>query len=100
MLQIVANALLKEFPSKNVFRVGGDEFVVVIEGVNAERCAVKMGRVAKEVESHGYHIAYGIAHQKDGASANRLAQEADMRMLENKREYYEELELRAPRECE
>lgn len=98
MLQIVANALLKEFTFKQVFRIGGDEFVVMSEDDDANECALKMERVAQQVESHGYYISYGIAHRENGISADRIAQEADLRMLENKRAYYAKHDRRQPRE--
>ncbi|NLL46019.1 MAG: GGDEF domain-containing protein, partial [Clostridiales bacterium] len=98
MLQIVAAELLKEFPFKQVFRIGGDEFVVMSEDYDANECALKMERVAQQVASHNYYISYGIAHRENGIGADRIALEADMRMLENKRAYYAENERRQPRE--
>jgi len=97
MLKIVAGALLKEFPFKQVFRIGGDEFVVISEDADANECALRMERVAQQVASHDYYIAYGIAHCENGIEAGRIAQEADARMLENKRAYYAEHERRRPR---
>ena len=94
MLKIVAGALLKEFPFKQVFRIGGDEFVVISEDADANECALKMERVAQQVASHDYYIAYGIAHRENGVGADSIAQEADMKMLENKRAYYAEHERR------
>jgi diguanylate cyclase (GGDEF)-like protein len=97
MLQIVAGALLKEFPFEQVFRIGGDEFVVISEDYDSNECALKMERVAQQVESHDYYISYGIAHRENEIGADRIAQEADVRMLENKRAYYAEHERRRPR---
>jgi diguanylate cyclase (GGDEF)-like protein len=97
MLQIVANALLKEFPFHQVFRVGGDEFVVMSEDDDPNECVLKMERVAKQVESHDYSISYGIAHRENGTGAERIAQEADEKMLESKKNYYTKHERRQPR---
>jgi diguanylate cyclase (GGDEF)-like protein len=97
MLQIVAHALLQEFPFKQVFRIGGDEFVVMSEDFDADECALKMERVAKLVASHNYSIAYGISHGENGVAADRIAQEADEKMLENKRAFYTEHDRRRPR---
>jgi diguanylate cyclase (GGDEF)-like protein len=96
MLQIVADTLLKEFPFKQVFRIGGDEFVVMSEDFDANECAIKMERVVRQIASHDYSTAYGIAHRENGIGADRIAQEADERMLENKRAYYAEHERSRP----
>lgn len=85
MLQIVANGLLKEFPFKQVFRIGGDEFVVISDDADEIECTLRMERVAQQVASHDYSIAYGIAHRKNVNGADLIAQEADERMLENNR---------------
>lgn len=58
----------------------------------------KMERVARQVESHNYYISYGIAHRENGIGADSIAQEADEKMLENKREFYIKHNRRRPRE--
>lgn len=98
MLQIAADALLQEFKYKQVYRIGGDEFVVMTEDNDAGECASKMERVARQVESHNYYISYGIAHRENGIGADSIAQEADEKMLENKREFYIKHNRRRPRE--
>ena len=97
MLRLVAAELLKEFSFHQVFRIGGDEFVVMSEDADANECTLKMERVAQQVASHDYSIAFGIANRENRIGADRIAQEADERMLENKRAYYAEHERRQPR---
>lgn len=92
MLQIVAEALLQEFPFRQVFRIGGDEFVVISDNADEKECTSRMKRVVQQVESHDYTIAYGISHRQNELGADRVTQEADVRMLENKRAYYAENE--------
>jgi diguanylate cyclase (GGDEF)-like protein len=96
MLKIVADALLNEFPFRQVFRIGGDEFVVMSEDADADECAIKMERVAQQIASHDYYISYGMAHRKNGIGAASIAQEADEKMLENKQIYYTEHDRRRP----
>jgi hypothetical protein len=55
-----------------------------------------MERVVRQIASHDYSTAYGIAHRENGIGADRIAQEADERMLENKRAYYAEHERSRP----
>lgn len=97
MLKIVANALLKEFPFKQVFRIDGDEFVVISEDANEKECELRMEHVTEEVKSHGYYLAYGIAHRENETGADRIAIEADDKMLNHKRNFYLEQNLRLPR---
>lgn len=97
MLQTIASELLKEFPYEQLFRIGGDEFIVISEDVDENECALRMERVAQQVASHDYHIAYGIAHCENGIGVDRIVQEADIRMLESKRAYYAEHDRRQPR---
>lgn len=88
MLQTVADALLQEFTSEQVFRIGGDEFVVLSMDSTMNECALKMERVTQRITSLDYSIAYGIAHRENGIGADSIVQEADRKMLENKRAYY------------
>ena len=88
MLQTVAGALVNEFPFQQVYRIGGDEFVVMSEDADANECAQKMESVVQEVASHNYSISYGIAHRENGIGAGSIVQEADEKMLASKRAYY------------
>ena len=97
MLQIVAGGLLEVFPFKQVYRIGGDEFVIISEDADANECAVRMERAAKQIASHDYYIAYGIAHRDNEIGADRIAHDADIKMLENKQAYYTEHERRQSR---
>ena len=97
MLRTVADALLMEFPFKHVFRVGGDEFVIYSEDAGAAECASRMERVAQQVASHDYYISYGISNRENEIGPARITQEADERMMENKRAYYAENNRRRPR---
>lgn len=90
MLKTVANELLLEFPYRQVFRIGGDEFVVISDEYDADACTEKMERIARQVASYNYSISYGIAHDKNVIGADIIVQEADERMLESKRAYYAE----------
>ena len=58
MLKTVADELLKEFLYKQVFRIGGDEFVVLGEDDDGNEYALKMERVAQQVASHDYYFSY------------------------------------------
>ncbi|MDO5559896.1 MAG: diguanylate cyclase [Oscillospiraceae bacterium] len=88
MLHAIADAIKKQFKGCPVFRMGGDEFVVFSEKDTQDECGEKMERVHDEIEQHGYHIAAGIVTFENEQGLERIIQEADKKMLENKRVYY------------
>lgn len=71
------------------YRVGGDEFIVIINSVNAERKIEKIIQMLIERQKNfPYQIAYGSAiyHKGERKSLEEIEQEADQRMYERKRE--------------
>lgn len=88
MLCIVARALAERFATSFVYRIGGDEFIVFCPSESLEVCSEKMQDVIREVESHDYHIAYGMLRYENETGVGRIIREADEKMLANKREYY------------
>lgn len=97
MLQCVADSLKKQFSAEDVYRIGGDEFVVLLEEGARAACTAKMQAVQAELEQAGYSIAYGIAARQQERGLDRVVEEADEIMLENKKEYYAARARREPR---
>ncbi len=92
MLCIVSDALKAEFGKDELYRVGGDEFVIFSEKGDLEFCNEKMQRVVEQIEACDYNIAYGIVSRKNELSVDRITQEADEKMLENKKSFYQNQE--------
>lgn len=97
MLQCVAGSLKKQFSVENVYRIGGDEFVVLLEEGTRAVCTAKMQAVQAELEQAGYSIAYGIAACQQERGLDRVVEKADEIMLQNKKEYYAARTRREPR---
>ena len=77
------------FKHSPVFRVGGDEFVVIAQGFDDythldERRAEVERYNAKAIQSHGIVIACGMARLAGDASMDAVFQRADHAMYENK----------------
>ena len=98
---IRASSLLicRTFHHSPVFRIGGDEFVVVLRGQDYENREALVSRLKKQVEENirmdeGAVVACGMAEYRPGE--DRLAQDvfnrADSRMYENKA-YLKEMKL-------
>lgn len=87
----------EEFSPKNIYRVGGDEFVVLSES-DLTDCQDKMKRVESELEKQQYNISVGIIYRKEEIGVERIIHEADEKMLTNKREFYQKNDRRRDKE--
>lgn len=99
-IKAIANVLKKYFSTDYAFRLGGDEFCVIIvnkpyqyiedmlELVNNEIESIEIyDRFGKKITSR---IDTGIDYQTEDINFQNLAHNADIRMNENKNKYYEE----------
>ena len=97
MLQTVADQLRAKFPRAGLYRIGGDEFVVFPKELDAVGCTEQMQQIVRELRQKSYSLSFGVAFREQERGLDALVQEADERMLENKKAYYAEKERRALR---
>lgn len=88
LLKKVASTLLDEFLFNEVYRIGGDEFVVISENKDLDSIKNKMHAIAKKLEQKNYSISYGIAYKENEIGLSHILHEADDKMLKNKKIYY------------
>jgi diguanylate cyclase (GGDEF)-like protein len=82
-----------------VYRVGGDEFVVLLPDTPAAEAARTLERVRKSAPSFSFGVA---SAPEDGVDAHVLLEEADRRLLESRRQVRSDpgpavIDLRDPR---
>lgn len=89
MLVYIANTLKEVFYGHKVYRMGGDEFLVFCQ--NTEKDSVKKSiEVFKEqLLSKNYHVAVGLSFRAQNTDTEKLVKEAEVRMYEEKAEYYQ-----------
>lgn len=91
MLQTVAGILSQHFGSENVFRIGGDEFVVLYIDISRDEVRGKIAAAIREISGKGYSVSVGGAMQsKDEVNMQALIKEAEVYMYKQKRKYYEQ----------
>lgn len=88
MLRFVANACVNRFPQADVFRLGGDEFLIACSMGTEREISVWMDDLIRTIESAGYTIAYGIEYRLHDLDLEDMVNKADAKMLKNKAEYY------------
>ena len=89
MLKNGAKALLKAFSADEVFRAGGDEFAIITPGVSEDELARRAETVRQAAhDAGGVEFAIGYCIADDGPSIRTALIEADARMYEDKRAYY------------
>ena len=97
LLHAVAEHLREQFPRDDLYRVGGDEFVVFPAPAAEAEYEARMRAVSESLAAQGYSISYGIAVCEAANGLRELVREADEKMLGSKRAYYAEHDRRRPR---
>lgn len=89
MLQTVANAFVELFGGKNVYRIGGDEFLVFAE-IDVSIASDKAVKAKEKVSQAGYHVSVGTASSEESSDITTVIKAAEQRMYEDKKRYYME----------
>lgn len=87
MLLTVASIMSKYFRKSDVYRKGGDEFIILAEGLSETETKARMELIAEELKEYDYSISYGISHTEECNDIAPLMEEADSLMYESKEEY-------------
>lgn len=89
MLQFVASVLKRRFGKRNVYRIGGDEFLAVCVDEPEEEIRQTIARVEDDVSAGGYRVSIGMEWRSDQTPVCLVLKKAESKMREAKRQYYE-----------
>ena len=90
MLVRIAEVLKNCFPEDSVYRIGGDEFVVLCME-HRKKNVYEWAEIARRaVKEWGYEISVGIQYQERERNISHLVNEAEAAMRADKQQYYEE----------
>jgi diguanylate cyclase (GGDEF)-like protein len=89
LLRNAASALRELFEAEQIFRAGGDEFVVILTGISGEELEKKVSglRIA-QTHYPDLSFAIGCGYTSDCREVRRALADADERMYEDKRRHY------------
>jgi diguanylate cyclase (GGDEF)-like protein len=91
-------ALKRTFPKHSLFRIGGDEFIVLCAGITKEELEEKTELLKHDMKEHSAMMAVGcVWREKSVEDIDHLLLEADEAMYRDKRQYYAENSKIKPR---
>ena len=89
LLKDVAVTMKEHFEKGEIYRVGGDEFMVIAESVSIREFDVLEKNLRKDCERPGRaHYAVGSCYSDETDDIKKAMQIADTRMYEDKEKYY------------
>lgn len=83
-----ATTLSEIFGTRNVYRMGGDEFLVPITEPSHQVIREKLKAVRKLMRERGFSMSLGLALRKHGESLEAVYKEADFAMYTDKEAFY------------
>lgn len=88
MLQAVASLTRTQFGDRHVYRIGGDEFVVLVEDMEEVQVTTALKTLVNHIHTAGYFVSVGQSHSRGDHSIDELIKNAEMLMYEDKRRFY------------
>lgn len=92
MLLYIANTLKEVFYGHDVYRLGGDEFLVFVRNLPYETVKKDIDRFAEQLKIKNYHAAIGLSYRTQNTNTDDMVKEAEARMYEAKAQYYQSKE--------
>lgn len=88
LIRAAAGALTDVFPDQ-AFRVGGDEFVIVREGISETAFSEKIDQLREDMERRKVSVSIGDQWAAEERDIEEMLKHADHRMYEEKKRYYQ-----------
>lgn len=94
MLRLIADLCKEYFLNSEIFRMGGDEFLILCPNALLDEVEKTIKEVSNKIDEAGYSISYGIALQTEALDINEIVKMADYKMNEYKKHYYKSVNSR------
>ena len=95
MLRFIGNALCEKFGKNDVYRIGGDEFVVFVMDVPEKEILARLSDLKQLINGQGYRLAVGYTIRSEkNADMDQLMKTAESMMYRDKSEFYKERDAR------
>ena len=88
MLAYIASSCKAFFPNQDIYRMGGDEFLILCRNQSETYILENAKNLFQHIEKEGYSISYGVETQTSNYDINDLVKKSDAKMVNFKKEYY------------
>lgn len=88
LIKRAAETLKHVFEGNDIFRVGGDEFVVILAGAEEKKIIESLDKLHEESEKNDVSFAAGYALSFNDCNIEKALKEADFNMYKDKRKFY------------
>ena len=88
MLCCIADTLKKYFSDDRVYRIGGDEFVVLSKKLSKRKVELAIDKVRRDLLRDNYEISVGIETGVCGGNVEKIVAAAELAMRNDKAAYY------------
>ena len=90
LIKRAANTLISVFHDDDIFRVGGDEFVVIKRNVEESKIIELINKLHKKAKKNDVSFAVGYAMSNSSKDIEKILKEADVNMYNDKRKFYKQ----------
>ena len=88
LIRRAAHTLISVFTENEIYRVGGDEFVVIMRDIKEEQVKQYIEKLRHKAMKNDVSIAVGYSMTNKSKDIEKLLKEADMNMYNDKRKFY------------
>ncbi len=89
LIKVVAGCLIDTFGKENVYRIGGDEFVVISRAPDKKAFDNEIAEVKRRIEENDKSASLGCVYSDNGEHTfEEVMEQADKLMYEAKKEFY------------
>lgn len=89
MLHYVADTLKTVFPDDEVFRIGGDEFMIFARNHSMSLIDLRVAHINRLIAEADYAVSIGVEWREFDHNISEMITAADHKMYEAKKRYYE-----------
>ena len=87
LLKTVADCLKQYFRYYDIYRIGGDELVIICENISKDLFLTKLDMATSSISKTPYTVSVGVMYQEEVNDLKQMVNEASVKMKENKEEY-------------